>query len=72
MPQHSDNERFQQKNAGLDRDGICGVGVKLSQGQIMVNKMVPKDISTPINDAWELKDDAFKNQPLTYKDKAQG
>jgi hypothetical protein len=34
--------------------------------------MVPKDISTPINDVSELRDDAFKNAPLTFKDKADG
>ena len=48
------------------------MGARIQTGQILVNKMVPKDISTPINDASELRDDAFKNAPLTFKDKADG
>mmetsp|Transcript_43794 Transcript_43794/g.105889 ORF Transcript_43794/g.105889 Transcript_43794/m.105889 type:complete len:1171 (+) Transcript_43794:84-3596(+) len=72
LPMQTDNERHMLKSAGLDQDGVAGVGAKISMGQILVNKMVPKDISTPINDPSELRDDAFKNAPLTYKDKADG
>jgi DNA-directed RNA polymerase III subunit RPC2 len=48
LPQTGGSERHAHKSANLDRDGICGVGCKIQQGQILVNKMVPKDVSTQV------------------------
>jgi len=69
LPSEGD-KRGQHRHANLDRDGICGVGCRVQQGQVLVHKMVPKDIATPINDPSELREDAFRAQPLSYKDKA--
>ena len=63
-PLEGANARERFKNGCLERDGIVGVGCKVSIGQVLVNKVVPKDISSQLNNARDLPPDAYRPQPL--------
>ena len=65
-PQQGLNQstRDKLKHACLERDGIVGVGCKVSNGQVLINKAVPKDISSQLNNPRDLPQDAYRAQPL--------
>jgi len=64
------NVREKFKHGGLERDGIVVVGCRVSNGQVLVNKVVPKDISSQLNNARDMPPDAYRAQPLVFKEKA--
>ena len=78
QPRSQNRERLAPFNARdlqgirrcLERDGIVGVGCKVSIGQVLVNKVVPKDISSQLNNARDLPPDAYRPQPLVFKERA--
>jgi len=65
FPDGEEDARYQRFKA-LDKDGICMVGEQLENGQTMVNKESPVNLSESGEDGHS-RDVTFKNSSMNYK-----
>lgn len=58
---------YQRRLKGLDVDGIARLGEVITNGQVLVNRDVPKNTSDMLADPSALKDGDYASFPVSYK-----